>query len=109
MFSSGGIGESWLYARGKAVIRPFAEVALELHSRVSATPPHTEDYAVDSTVLPLSRRLLSADARSALLTELDDGSVGRFVGATVHQDHDYYAKSGEGCRSLGTIRPVDIH
>lgn len=109
VFSSSGIHESWLCAHGKAVIRPFAEVALEMHSRASVTPPHTEDYAVDSTVLPLSRRLLSADARSALLTKLDDGSVGKIFGATVHQDHGYYVKLGEGCRSLGTIGSVDIH
>ncbi len=39
----GNLEEDWLVDNGKAVIRPFAKVTLEL-SHPKPQPPHTEDW-----------------------------------------------------------------
>lgn len=108
VFSLGGIREGWLCNRGIAAICPFAEVELEFCNKANVMSPHTEDYVVDDAVQPLRKRSLSVKERLSLLKELDDGFVSEIFGATIHQDHGYYVKSGEGCRSLGTIRSKQI-
>lgn len=109
VFLSGPVRESWLYHRGTAVIRPFAQVELEFLEKEAVIPPHTEDYMIDSTVPPSRNGLLSREERLTLLQTLDDECVEKIFGATIHRDHGYYVKSGEGSRSLGTIRARQIH
>lgn len=104
VFLSGPIHENRLYYRGTAVIRPFAQVELEFLEKAHEIPPHTEDYMIDSAVLPSGNALLSREERLTLLQTLDDECVEKIFGATIQRDHGFYVKSGEGSRSLGTIR-----
>src|SRR5712691_10760409 len=42
------IQESWLFEAGNVVIRPFAQVELDLaEGRGRRQPPHTEDWIID--------------------------------------------------------------
>jgi len=109
VFLSGPIHENRLYYRGTAVIRPFAQVELEFLEKAHEIPPHTEDYMIDSAVLPSGNALLSREERLTLLQTLDDECVEKIFGATLQRDHGFYVKSGEGSRSLGTIRPKQVY
>ncbi len=81
MFRSGSISEDWLHDSGKAIIQPFAEVELEFKERAPVTPPHIEDYIVDSAILPLRKCLFSSQQKLTLLQRLNDGFVTWIFGA----------------------------
>ena len=98
--------EGWLFARGVVVVQPFAVVELDLIEQ-RPHPPHTEDWIVDERYR-VRRGLLTPDQRLELLAGLDDGGIDRVFGATVHEDHGWFVRGGEGIRSLGTVRPAGV-
>jgi hypothetical protein len=98
----GGLLEGWLKAAGQVVIRPFALVEFDLQER-APHPPHTEDWFINP-LYRVNRGMLAPDEQKALLARLEDGGVEKIFGAAIHRDPGYYVKTGEGKRSLGTIR-----
>lgn len=104
----GGIMEEWLSVRGQAIIRPFAVVTLDVQER-RPEPPHTEDRYID----PGFRRghgLLTPGQRKTFLPSIEDECVEAIFGADICApvSGGWYVCLGDGLRSLGTIRPVEI-
>lgn len=108
-FPSGSSREDWLYVYGVPVIRPFAEVELEFTRKPSVIPPHTEDYIIDSAVPPSRTRVFSNRQKLAWLKALDDRFVENIFGTPIRRGPGYYVTSGEGYRSLGTVKPSWVH
>lgn len=106
LFRGRHVSESWLWLRDMVVIRPFAEVELELLEH-RPDPPHTEDWWVNPTYYRLVR-MLKPDKRLSILERLEDHSVQAIFGAQIHHDNGWFVKAGEGTRSLGTIKCVEI-
>ena len=98
--------ESWVWLKDQVVIRPFAEVELDLQEH-TPHPPHTEDYVVSPTHYRLFRHL-DTGRRLALLRKIEDPSVDSIFGAKIHSDNGWYLTAGQGTRSLGTVRPDEI-
>lgn len=100
-----GLREDWLYL-GHAVIRPFAVVEFDFLT-TRPEPPHTEDQAIHPSYR-VYQRLLAPDRQERLLARIDDETVENIFGASIHHEHGWYVRQGEGTRSLGTIRPAAI-
>lgn len=98
--------KDWVWTRNKVVIRPFAEVELELMEH-TPHPPHTEDYIVSPTYYRLLRHLDPA-RRQALLLKIEDPSVQSIFGAPIQLDNGWYLQAGQGTRSLGTVKAEEI-
>lgn len=99
-----GILETMLYdAQDHPVIFPFADVEFDLLQPVPE-PPHVEDYRYDPHSVRFLRRVGDDERRnvlqSTLFATLDD-----LFGVAVQSGPGYYIPKGQGCRSLGTIRP----
>jgi hypothetical protein len=103
-----GPNEQWLRSARNAPVTPFSILELQVNrapKRLNA--PHTEDRTI-----PLQGhrvlRLLSDSEQQALLERSASPSVREIFGAEVHADPaghwGRYVRSGEGERSLGTIR-----
>ncbi|MBA2598574.1 MAG: hypothetical protein H0V00_18290, partial [Chloroflexia bacterium] len=103
-----GPDERWLRSARDAAVVPFAVVELQVNrapKRMSV--PHTEDR-----VIPLSGhrvlRMLSDAERIALLERSLSPSLRAIFAAEIHADPNgtwgRYVRTGEGTRSLGTIR-----
>jgi hypothetical protein len=108
IFSRFGPTEEWLSVEGQVVIRPFAIVELDLRQKKDS-PPHTEDWIVDSSYRA-SRGMLTPSEQDTFLTKIEDRSVGTTFGTKINRETGFehlsgYVKVGEGKRSLGTIRP----
>lgn len=96
-----GLHEDWLYMGGIPVVRPFAEIELDLQER-RPTPPHTEDYLCDPAYKrPI--RLLGLHHRSVVMARILDTDVASIFGTPVHRDAGCYVSEGSGQRSLGTV------
>jgi hypothetical protein len=98
--------ESWVWLKGQVVIRPFAEVELDLQEH-TPHPPHSEDYIVKATYYRLLRHL-NTDRRLELLRRIEDPDVASIFGAPIHMNNGWYLLAGQGARSLGTVRPAEI-
>ncbi len=107
VFRVGNIPETWLSARGRVIIRPFAEVEFELGER-RPEPPHTEDRIVDR-VYRVRRGHLGPEERVRLLERILDPDVAAIFAAPIYQGPGWYLLAGTGSRSLGTVRPAAIH
>ncbi len=103
-----GPDERWLRSARDAAVVPFSVVELQVNrapKRLSA--PHTEDRTI-----PLNEhrvlRTLSDEERIALLERTLSPSLRAIFGAEIHTDANgqwgRYVRTGEGTRSLGTIR-----
>jgi hypothetical protein len=102
VFEHGGIMEDWLYEKGKCTVRPFAKITLNLIEN-RPQPPHTEDWVIrGEKICPCM--MLGLNERRILLQKICDPSVAEIFGAEVHHDQGHFILSGEGKRSLGTIR-----
>jgi len=102
-----GISEQFLHQDERLIIRPFAIIELDfLHH----TPelPHTEDWEIDQSYRQLITAQLPEEKRLRLLEKTQSNSVAEIFGAEIHDDQGFYLKSGEGLRSLGTIRPAEF-
>jgi hypothetical protein len=103
VFEHDRIEEKWLYQNGKAVIRPFAKIGMDVISHRSC-PPHCEDWVIQ----PTSRRLIGILAeieKHQFCEKIVDPSIEAIFGADIHQNPGHYIRENEGCRSLGTIHP----
>jgi hypothetical protein len=98
--------ESWVWQKNRVVIRPFWEVELDLLGP-APHPPHSEDYNVNPAYYRLFR-VLSPDQRMALLKRIEDPNVASIFGAPIHHDNGWFLMAGQGTRSLGTVRAVEI-
>jgi hypothetical protein len=106
-----GPTEEWLSIDGQVVVRPFSVVELDLKEK-NPSPPHTEDWIIDSTYR-VKRGMLTPIQQNAFLTRIEDRSVESIFGATINREPGFehlsaYVKFGEGKRSLGTIRPKTL-
>ncbi len=94
--------ESWVWLRDRVVIRPFAEVELELLEH-KPHPPHSEDWWVNPTYYRLLR-FLKPEKQIALLEKIEDISVDSIFGAPIRQENGWFIDAGQGKRSLGTVK-----
>lgn len=101
VFQFGGIPESWLYQDGRCIIRPFAQVSLDLIEQ-QPQPPHTEDWIIDSNK-KVFHQLLDFRQRRRVLQKIIDPCVASIFGTEIFDDHGFYVLAGEGSRSLGTV------
>ena len=102
-----GVMETWMYVEGQVVIRPFAEIELELEP-TSPEPPHTEDWRIRSGH-PTQRRMLNSQEREQFIGSILHPDVASIFGIPLHHEGNrYYIPVGEGTRSLGTVGPVQI-
>ena len=102
-----GIPEWFLSKDDRLIIRPFAVVEFDFLRQVPEAP-HTEDWEINRFHRRLITPQLSEDKKLRLLEKTASQSVAEIFGAEIRQDLGYYLKSGEGSRSLGTIRPAEI-
>ena len=103
-----GPNEQWLRSARNAPVMPFSVLELQVNRAPKGlSAPHTEDRTI-----PLKGhrvlRLLSDEEQRALLERSASPSVRAIFGAEVHADPaghwGRYVRSGQGERSLGTIR-----
>jgi hypothetical protein len=106
VFRVGGIEEKWLKVAGQVAIRPFAIVEFDLQEN-RPKPPHTEDWTIDP-IHRMNRGMLTTNEQQALLVKTEYPSVESIFETTVHREPGWYVKSGEGKRSLGTIKAKRI-
>jgi hypothetical protein len=103
-----GPNEQWLRSARGGRVAPFAVLELQVNRAPKhLIAPHTEDRAI-----PLQGHrvlsILADDDRQALLDRTASPSVRAIFGAEIHADPagpwGRYVRSGEGSRSLGTVR-----
>ncbi|HCS38712.1 MAG TPA: hypothetical protein DIW44_03900 [Anaerolineaceae bacterium] len=89
---------------GGQVIRPFSKIQLDLIER-KCSPPHTEDWIIADDCIKLTGEVEKAK-RQYFLEKLLDPDVESIFGAKIQhiKDEGTFTNSGEGNRSLGTIR-----
>ncbi len=102
-----GIPEWFLRKDDCLIVRPFAVVELDL-LRHTPQAPHTEDWEVDRFHRKLIKPQIPDEKKQRLLERTACNSVAEIFGAEIYDDLGFYVKAGEGERSLGTIRPVEI-
>lgn len=106
-----GPTETWLRPSRDERVAPFAVISLTVGPPPDLVPPHTEDRLVPAAGHRVVETLPSTDA-SALLDWSASPGVMDIFGAGMHADIDSpwgrYIRSGEGTRSLGTIRAAQI-
>lgn len=107
-----GPDEAWLKAAGRDYIAPFSTLRLQLgDAPPDIAPPFTEERqaapAGHRTV-----RILDRPEIKAFLEETCSASVREIFGAQIHVDpgggKDWYVVSGEGERSLGTVKVAEV-
>jgi hypothetical protein len=106
-----GPTEAWLRPSRDERVIPFSVVSLTVGPPPDLVSPHTEDRLVPSSGHRVVETLVEGDAR-ALLDWSVAPAVRDIFGAEMHADADgpwgRFVRSGEGTRSLGTIRAVQI-
>jgi hypothetical protein len=102
-----GIGEWFLRKDDCLIIRPFAVVELDF-LRHTPKAPHTEDWEIDRFYRNSVTHQLPEEKKLSLLEKTASGSVAGIFGADICDDLGFYLRSGEGERSLGTIRPAEV-
>lgn len=101
-----GIQESSLYARGKAIVFPFAVVEYDLVIAMP-DPPHTEDHRYNPASIRFIRQL-DGKAKRELLDKTLFNNIRSIFESPIHTDPGFYIMHGSGPRSLGTIRPSRV-
>ena len=108
VFPPPGFHEAWLYRQNKVVIRPFAEIRIDVIPANHHEAPHMEDWLIVSEA-PIQRRMLLDTERRMLLEQTVSPNVASIFNAPIyHVDRRWFVKTGEGTQSLGTIGPVQI-
>jgi len=100
-----GIPEWFLRKDDCLIFRPFAVVELDF-VRAAPQPPHTEDWEIDRLYRSPVMAQVPEERKLAILERTATDSVAGMFGADIHDDNGFYVKTGEGQRSLGTIRPA---
>ena len=103
----GGIQETWLFDHDRLVVRPFAVVELDLLDE-RPEPPHTEDWLFNPAHKVWLQQL-APERQWKILSRLEDPSVVSIFGADITHEEGWFVEAGTGERSLGTIRPRQIH
>jgi hypothetical protein len=104
VFAKGGLTEDWLHMRGQVAIRPFAIIEFDIQGKPSMPlPPHTEDRIIDTTHR-VRRGVLTLEERAEWCAKAEDRDVAAIFGAHIHDDDGHFVLSGDGARSLGTVR-----
>jgi hypothetical protein len=101
-----GIHERSLYFQGQPIVFPFAVVEYDFQKQVSE-PPHTEDWRYDPASVRFIERLDETRKRTLLDQTLFPNVVEVFE-APIFSDVGHYVLTGQGTRSLGTLRPKHI-
>jgi hypothetical protein len=106
-----GPTEAWLRPSREERVVPFAVISLSVGPPPDLVPPHTEDRVVPATGHWVVETLPAADA-SALLDWSASACVRDIFGADLHADEESpwgrFVPSGEGMRSLGTVRAAQL-
>jgi hypothetical protein len=107
-----GPTEAWLSPDSESLIVPFSLVELDVGSiPLPVTAPHTEDRAIPPTGHQLIRNLQDNE-QIRWLDRTAYPSVRAIFGTQVYSDDDTqwgrFVQVGEGVRSLGTIRPLEL-
>ena len=101
-----GVKEDYILDEtGKPIITPFAEIEFKF-IRPLSKPPHAEDWELDTNYRPRLISRLSEEALRGFLERISDRSVREIFGAVIHEGR--YTNSGEGNRSLGTVKSVKV-
>ena len=107
-----GPDETWLQRASDGPVAPFSVVEL----RIAGAPkgmhaPHTEDRLTPNRGQRV-RRVLKTPEQIALLERTCSPAVRDIFGAEIHGDGSRtwgrYVLTGQGGRSLGTVKPVEI-
>lgn len=100
-----GIPEHTLFdAHGTPIIFPFAVIHLDLLDP-RPEPPHTEDVFFFT---PSPRFLRKAKNPRHLLDQTLSPDLATLFEQPIHHDLGFYVMTGNGPRSIGTIRPTSI-
>ncbi|MEZ4563606.1 MAG: hypothetical protein R2853_12815 [Thermomicrobiales bacterium] len=107
-----GPDEAWLHQAAGAPVSPFAVVELRLSGRPrGSTAPHTEDRLTPQRGR-LVQRVLTAQEQIALLERTCSPAVRDIFGAEIQAEPagawGRYVRSGQGVRSLGTVKASEI-
>lgn len=95
-----GVTEPYLVRGGKLAIKPFALVEFDfLCPEVS--PPHTEDWVINTKAPYQTQGFLAEDQRTALLQQIAQSQVSDLFGIEVVENR---IPAGQGARSLGVIK-----
>ena len=100
-----GIPENSLYLGGGQIISPFSVIEIELKES-DPHPPHTEDTFFELGSISYVREV--QDRESVLSWSLFE-NVEKIFEQEIRKDPGYYILDCQGPRSLGTIRPANIH
>jgi hypothetical protein len=100
-----GIAESLLVQDHKPAVYPFALIELDL-LRPKPQPPHTEDQYFDPDSI---RHIQPVQDRRAVLKFSQFPGVEEIFEQPVQHGPGFYVLECQGARSLGTIRPRNIH
>jgi hypothetical protein len=102
-----GIQEWFLRKDDCLIIRPFAVVELDFLRPVPQAP-HTEDWEIDHFHRRLVVAQLPEEKKRRLMDRTASPSVAAIFGAHIRDDFGFYIQTGEGERSLGTVRPAEV-
>jgi hypothetical protein len=100
-----GIAEKLLVRDHKPVVYPFAQIELDL-LRPKPHPPHTEDQLFDPQSI---MHIQPVQDRRVVLKYSLFKSVEDVFGQPIHNSPGFYVMECQGSRSLGTIKPRNIH
>ncbi len=104
----GGLTRDWLCRGNQATICPFSVIEFEFGSIIkNGSKPHTEDSIIHSPNY-VFKGLLNIQQRLELLSSTDDKTIDRIFGAKIYSGPDWYIRTGEGDRSIGTISDPKI-
>ena len=101
------IAERLLLKNGQALVFPFAAVEFDL-LQATPKPPHTEDRLFDPRRIILKGTLTETQKRRVLDKSLFENVAALFA-QPILQGPGHYVADGQGPRSVGTLRPKDIH
>jgi len=100
-----GIHEHFLFESGNLIIKPFAIIEFDFLWHIPE-PPHSEDWELNTGVKPKLVRNLSESGKKKFLNFIKEEAVSSIFGADIHEQR--YTNTGEGNRSLGTIKANKI-
>lgn len=107
-----GPDDAWLDASGGSPVVAFSKLRLHLcDAHPDISPPFTEERQAAATG-HRTLQMLDLPEIAAFLEGTCSASVREMFGARIHVDSgggkDWYVIDGEGERSLGTVKPVEV-
>ena len=107
LFRNRNIFREWCF-QGEQIIQPFSRVQLDLIEHIPR-PPHSEDWIVDDDYLRVLGILENREKRNFIETTLSP-QVPSIFGAPIQcvEGEGTFVSTGQGIRSLGTIKTLSI-